>query len=196
MMKAKIVLALLLSAFIGHAQDWHYGLTANANYSGISGKGMKESFTAGWQAGVFVEWRMNEVLGVQPEVLFSWNGYKKADDFMTYYNNYGRAAAAENIKVGYVAVPLLLKYHVNRTFEILLGPQYSVKVYDDENLLKSNASAFKKSELSANVGMQVNLGGVGFYGRYNWGLSDVNDIDDRYRWNSYHVQIGVAVRLH
>ena len=186
---------MLLSAYGARAQNWHYGITANANYSGISGKGMKESFTAGWQAGLFAEWRLNEVLGVQPELLFSWNGYKKVEDFMTYYNNYGRSTAANDVKVGYVAVPLLLRYHISKAVGIMVGPQYSFKVYDDENLLKSDKAAFKNYEVSVNVGMQVNVGGVGLYGRYNWGLSDVNGIDDRYRWNSYHVQVGVAVRL-
>ena len=194
-MKSKIIFALLFSTTLCQAQQWHFGPTAGLNYSGVSGKGMKENFTPGWQAGVFAELQLNDQLGIQPELLFSWNAYKKADDFMTYYNNSGRSSADNDIKLGYVSVPLLLKYHVNKTFSILVGPQYNHKVYEDENLLKSGKAAFKDYEVSANAGVQVNIGTVGLYGRYNWGLSNVNEVDDRYRWNSYHVQVGVALQI-
>ena len=194
-MKYMIALAVFISTTTARAQQWHFGPKLDLQYAGIHGKGMKSSLTPGWQGGAFVEFQWNNHWGVQPEILFNWSQYKKASDFMTYYNNYGRSTASNNIKLAYISVPLLLKYHLNKTFDILAGPQYSYLLYDDEDLLKSNAAAFKNYEISANAGVQVNIGDVGFYARYNQGLTDINNIDDRYKWKSFHIQVGVAIQL-
>lgn len=194
-MKNITVLVALLSASISHAQEWHFGPTLSLQYAGIDGKGMKSTVSPGWQAGAFAEIKWNANWGIQPEVLFTWMQYKKAGDFLTYYNNYGRTNANSTIKLAYISVPLLLKYHVNKTLSFLAGPQYSYLLYDDENLLKSNAAAFKNYELSAAAGAQVNIGSVGFHARYNWGLSNINNIDDRYKWRSNHVQAGISVQI-
>lgn len=190
-----IALAAFITTTTVRAQQWHVGPKLDLQYANISGKGMKSSLTPGWQAGVFAEIQWNATWGVQPELLFTWSQYKKAGDFMTYYNNYGRSAASNNIKLAYISVPVLLKYHLNKTLSFLAGPQYSYLLYDDEDLLKDNAAAFKKYEISANAGVQVNIGDVGFYARYNKGLSNINNIDDRYKWKSNHVQVGVAVQI-
>lgn len=194
-MKYFIVCALLISATVSQAQQWHFGPKLNLQYSGIKGKGIKSSLSPGWQAGAFAEMQWNKQWGLQPELLFSWSRYKKADDFLTYYNNYGRSNASQNISIAYISVPVLLKYHFNNTLSFLAGPEYSYRVFIDENLLKNNADAFKKYELSANAGVQVNIANVGFYARYNMGLSNINDIDDRYDWKSKHIQVGVAVAI-
>jgi hypothetical protein len=88
-----------------------------------------------------------------------------------------------------------VRYNLNKTLSFLAGPQASYLIFEDEDLLKNDRKAFKNYELSANVGVQVNIESVGFYARYNKGLSDINDIDDRYSWKSNHVQVGIAVRI-
>jgi len=191
-----IALAALITTITARAQQWHFGPKLDLQYASASGKGLKSSLTPGWQAGAFAEIQWNATWGVQPEILFTWSQYKKAGDFMTYYNNYGRSSASNNIKLAYISVPLLLKYHLNKTLSFLAGPQYSYLLYEDEDLLKDNAAAFKNYEISANAGVQVNIGDVGFYARYNQGLSNINNIDDRYKWKSNHVQVGVAIQIH
>jgi hypothetical protein len=114
---------------------------------------------------------------------------------MTYYVNSGRSAAGTDIRLAYVSVPVLVRYNMNKVLSLLAGPQYGYLVYEDEDLLKEERKAFKKNEFSANVGAQVNLDKVGFYARYNKGLSNINDVDDRYTWKSSHLQIGIAVRI-
>jgi hypothetical protein len=194
-MKYMIVWVVLICATTVRAQQWHFGPKFDLHYGNIRGKGMKGSFTLGWQAGAFAEMQWNNTWGIQPELLFTWSQYKKADDFMTYYNNYGRSTASNNIRLAYISVPLLLKYHMTKSLHFLAGPQYSYLLYDDENLLKNNAAAFKKYAISAIAGVQVNISQVGFYARYNLGLSNINDIDDRYTWKSDHMQVGVAVKI-
>ena len=195
MMKYSMVCTVLLLTFAANAQSWHFGPKLDANFSAIKGNGIRNKFSAGFQLGGFAEYNFNKHWAVQPELLYSWSNYKKASDFLTYYNNSGRSAAGENIHLASLSVPLLLRYNLNKTLSLLAGPQASYLIYDDEDLLKNDRQAFKKYEVSANVGVQVNIENVGFYARFNKGLTDINDVDDRYDWKSNHVQVGIAVRI-
>jgi hypothetical protein len=195
LMKNLIAVAMLFMTLTANAQSWHFGPKLDANYSSISGNGMKSSFAPGWQIGAFVEKKLNNKWSIQPELLYSWNRYKKSNDFMTYYVNSGRASAGTNINLATISVPVLVRYNLNKTFSLLAGPQYSYIIYDDENLLRTNYDAFKNYEISANAGIQVNIDNVGFYARFNKGLSNINNIDERYKWYSQHVQVGIAVQI-
>lgn len=189
-----VAFALLLTA-AADAQTWHFGPKFDVNYSTIDGNGLKNKYSLGFQVGGFAEYNITKHWAIQPELLYSWSQYKKDGDFLTYYNNYGRTGAVEKINLASVSVPLLLRYNLNKTLSFLAGPQYSYLIYDDEDLLKSDRQAFKNSEISANAGVQVNLDKVGFYARYNKGLSNINDVDERYTWKSSHIQIGMSVRI-
>jgi hypothetical protein len=89
-----------------------------------------------------------------------------------------------------------MKYNLNKYLSLLAGPQYSFMLFDAESLLNDNKGiAFKRYEISANAGLQFSIGSVALYGRYNLGLSNINNIDDRYAWHSRHIQAGVAIRI-
>ena len=189
-----VAFALLLTA-AANAQTWHFGPKFDVNYSAIDGNGLKNKYSLGFQVGGFAEYNITKHWAIQPELLYTWSQYKKDGDFLTYYNNYGRTGAVEKINLASVSVPLLLRYNLNKTLSFLAGPQYSYLIYDNEDLLKNDRQAFKNAEISANAGVQVNLDKVGFYARYNKGLSDINDIDERYTWKSSHIQVGMSVRI-
>lgn len=195
MMKYTLVCTALLFTITANAQKWHFGAKLDANYSTVQGKGIKDKYSAGFQIGGFAEYNINKQWAVQPELLYTWSQYKKASNFSTYYNNYGRSSADENINLAYVSVPILAKYNLNNTISFLAGPQASYLIYADENLLKNDNNAFTNFELSANIGVQVNIEKVGFYARFNKGLTDINNIDERYKWKSSHIQVGIAVRI-
>jgi len=194
-MQCAIICSVFFITVTAKAQSWHFGPKLDVNYSNISGNGIKKSFSPGWQIGGFAEIVLTKSWSIQPELLYTWSRYKKGDDFITYYVNSGRSSAGTNINLASVSVPLLLRYNVNKTLSFLAGPQYSYVVWEDESLLKSDHEAFKNYELSANAGVQVNIQNVGFYARFNKGLSDINDIDERYKWRSNHIQVGVAVKI-
>lgn len=194
-MKFIIVCTALLISIAGKAQTWHFGPKLDVNYSAIKGDGLKSNFSPGWQIGGFAEIKFTSKWSIQPEVIYTWSRYQQASDFMVYYNNYGRSTAAKNINQAYITVPVLARFNLNKTLSFLAGPQFSYLVFDDEDLLKSDDQAFKNYEMSANVGAQVNLGNVGFYARYIKGLSNINNIDERYKWKSNHIQVGIAVAI-
>src|SRR5262245_770258 len=195
MIKYTLVCAALVMSVAVNAQTWHFGPKFDVSYGALKGNGVRNKYSPGFQSGGFVEYNFNKRWALQPELLYSWSHYIKGSDFLTYYNNYGRSAAGEKINLATVSVPLLVRFNLNKTVSFMAGPQYSYLIFDDEDLLKDNRQAFKNSEVSANVGVQVNLSNVGFYARYNKGLSDINDVDERYEWKTNHIQVGIAVRI-
>jgi Outer membrane protein beta-barrel domain len=179
--------------------DWHFGLKADLNLTHIQGNGTASGYTTGFQAGGFAERVLDKTWSLQGELLFTQNNTKRAPlaDFLTYYNTSGNPFSAEDIKLGYISVPVLIKYNVTNAFSFLAGPQYSILLVDAESLLNPprENKAFKTSEFSGNVGAQFNISKVALYGRYNFGLSNINNIDSRYAWHSSHIQLGIAVKI-
>ena len=193
-MKIKLTLAALFLTFIAQAQ-WHYGIKADMNYSTISGNGMSSKWVSGVQIGGFAEWALNKQWSFQPEVLFTQSNVNSAGDFSKYYVDISRDNADKKVKLSNISVPLLVRYNLNKTLSIMAGPQAGFLLFEDDNLLKYDRASFKKFEFSATAGVQANLGAVGMYLRYVRGLSNINDIDDRYKWYSNHLQVGIAVRI-
>ncbi|MEO6315082.1 MAG: porin family protein [Chitinophagaceae bacterium] len=199
-MKFRITCCALFVTILIHAQGtepgWHFGIKTDLNFSTIKGKGMADGYTTGAQFGGFAEKRLSRQWTFQPEVLFTQSNTKKANDFTTYYNTEGNVFASDNIKLGYISVPLMMKYNVNKFIAVMAGPQYSQLLFDAESLVQdSKGVAFKRYEVSANAGLQFTVGNVSLYGRYNLGLSNINAIDDRYKWRSRHLQVGIAIRI-
>jgi hypothetical protein len=190
-----ILAVVLLQAQSSNLPEWHFGVKADLNMTNIYGNGMKSGYTAGGQAGGYAERTFNSTWSIQPEILFTQNNSKKGD-FATYYPANYNPYASDNIKLAALSIPVMLKYNVTKSFSFLAGPQYSFILVDAESLLISgDGKAFKHSEFSANAGAQYNFGRVAIYGRYNQGISNINNIDTRYPWRSSHIQLGVAVRL-
>lgn len=200
-MKYLLTALVVFAAAISHAQSssapqWNYGVKADVNFTHIQGDGMPSGYTSGFQGGIFVERTFNSKWSVQPELLLTQNNTKKGKDFFNFYNTSGNTFAAEDVKLAYISVPVMFKYNINHNFSLLAGPQYSFLIKDAESLLRSgDGKAFKKGEFSGNVGGQFNVGRVAIYGRYNAGFSNINNIDDRYKWHSSHIQAGIAVRI-
>lgn len=195
-MKGRLTIAvLLLSLSLAKAQSFHYGVKADFNFTSVRGTGMDTQFGTGVEGGLFGDWNFSKNWSLQPELLLTQSNTKRSDDFMTYYVNSGKQNGNDAIKLTYLSVPVLVKYDINKWVSVLAGPQYNFMVFDNEDLLIDDKDAFKKGEISGNVGAQLNLSNVSIFGRYNFGLSDINNVDDRYSWHSAHIQVGVAVKI-
>ena len=64
-----------------------------------------------------------------------------------------------------------------------------------ETLLENGQDAFKNGDFALVLGAQLNLSSLKLYGRYNIGLSDINDIGSQDQWKSQQFQLGVGLRL-
>ena len=190
----------MLTTSLLHAQtytkEWHFGVKTDLNFSTINGNGMATGYVTGAQFGGFAEKPLTSKWSIQPELLFTQSNTKKAANFTTYYNTEGNIFASDNIKLGYISVPVMAKYKVNKYLSVLAGPQYSIMLFDAESLVDDNKGmAFKRHEFSANAGLQFTIGMVSLYGRYNQGITNINDIDNRYAWRSRHIQAGIALQI-
>ena len=180
----------------GRVSDtWHYGVKAALNLSGIDGKGMKSSVVSGGELGAFIDFDFSKTWGLQLEGVAAQTNVKRGDDFLTYYNVNGFQFSDEKAKLTYLNVPLLVRYHLSDEWSFVAGPQVGFLLNDNENYLQYDKRAFKTYEISGNLGVEFNISNVALFGRYNMGISNINDIDNRYDWRSHHVQLGVAVRI-
>jgi hypothetical protein len=189
------IAGLLLLAGVSYGQKLHYGLKADLQFTSLNGRGMQGSFNPGYDAGIFLEYNITSKWGIQPEILFSQFNNKKDDDFLTYYVNSGNSSAKSSIKLSYVSIPVLLAYKVNDLFTLNVGPQFNLLVYDNEDLLQKDKAAFKNTDYGVAAGLTLHVSQVRFYGRYTLGLGNINNIDDRYKWHSQQIQVGIGVAI-
>lgn len=176
----------------------HFGLKAGMNFSGLDGEGIQSSLQQGLDAGTFAEVTINKKWEFVPELYYSLHQLKRASDFTTrYYESQGLASADEKIKLHYVSLPLLMRYHVSSVIAVEAGPQYNLLAYEDDNLLKEGKAAFKKSELAVAAGATLTLEKFRIYGRYMMGVSDINNVGSTkgYTWHSKQLQIGIGVLI-
>lgn len=194
-MKFTALMVIVLITTTAQSQIWHYGLKTDINFSGINGNGMQSKWVTNFQGGAFAEYMLNKKWSIQPELLFTQSTVKRGDDFLKYYTTEGRYGSNEKVYLNYISIPVVAKYHINKIVSLHAGPQFSYLVYSNEDLIKSDRDAFKKYEVSFNAGIEASLAPITFYFRYNKGLNNINDIDDRYKWTSQHLQGGIAVRI-
>lgn len=209
-MKHTLTGVFVLLCAMAHAQDpdlnqtkplgqqpntWHYGVKAALNFSGVKGNGMKTSMVAGGELGAFVSYDLSSHWGLQIEGIASQNTVKRGDDFLTYYNVDGFTASDDKAKLTYLNVPLLVRYRLSEDWSLVAGPQAGFLLNDNENFLNYDRRAFKTSEISGLGGVEFNISSVALYARYQFGISNINDVDNRYEWRARHLQIGIAVRI-
>lgn len=195
----KVILAALLFFAIKpgiQAQSVHVGGKAGANLTKIPGMEFKEGYHLGYHLGVFAEIDFNENWGIQPEVLFNQTNTEFSDDFDDVYQNIPlNPFGAEKVKLNYLSIPVLLRVNVGNLLTLHAGPQFSILTSEDQSLIEEGTNAFKKGDISGVAGAQLNFNSLKVYGRYNFGLSDINDLSDGNKWKSNQIQLGVGFRI-
>jgi hypothetical protein len=191
-----ILLVMAISvAITAGAQKINAGLKFGLNMSANTGNGMSSSLQQGVDAGAFAEINLGKKWGIQPEVYFSQRNTRRGDDFTTYYVKDGLSGSDQSVKLSYISIPVLLSYKISSVFSVQAGPQMNFLVFENDNLLKNDRDAFKKTDLGVAGGLTLTLEKFRIYGRYTLGISNTNDVDDRYEWKSRQLQIGVALSI-
>ena len=176
------------------AQTIQLGLTGGLTFNNISGNGMSAKFKSSVYGGGYALLHITSNLSIQPEVLYNSMSVARSN-FTTFYVDNSRADSKENFNVAYVSIPLLINYKLFPKLTINAGPQYNILVSSDENLMY-NKQAFKNYDFGIRGGLQYAASpNISFFGSYYNGLSNVNNIDDRYKWITKQVQIGIDVAL-
>lgn len=184
---------ILLFVSVTNAQTFHAGLKLGATMNKISGQSFKDQFTYGYNAGAYAQVGLGKKWSIQPEVLFNQLSTDTSDSFSDLYKL--SAGKVSNIKLNYLSVPVLLNYKVSKFLSLQAGPQFGILMSQDKNLLENGKQAFKTGDLSMLGGVQVSIGGIRAFGRYQIGLNNINDIDNKDKWRNQAIQLGVGFNL-
>lgn len=188
----KYLLALVLGAGsqLGHAQTVHLGLKAGVNFSRFVGPNTPNDINSrfGVNAGVLADIGFGTHWAIQPEVLYTSKGSKQVG---------GTGATSLQQYLGYLDVPLLLKYKTHHVF-VEAGPQLGV-LFGATSTFESNMGTMETNnkELfhSLDAGYAVGVGvqdtnGLLLGVRYNGGLTDVYVSGYKARNSSFQFYIG------
>lgn len=195
----KITLAVItvLSFGFANAQDVKFGAKAALNVASLTGDVDNVSSLVGFQIGAFAEFKLSDKFAFQPELMYSTQGAKEsASEYIEGYN----VDVDMKSKLGYLNVPLMLKYYAAPKFSLEFGPQVgfllSAKAdvdflmnIDGMDVPGSTTVDIKDQMSSLDFGFNFGLGydftekftaGV----RYNLGLSNIYDDSDASAKNS------------
>jgi hypothetical protein len=156
---------------------------ANQTYKG-NNYTTSPNFKIGVHIGGYVTVMLSEHLGVQPEVLFSTQGYKS-----------GNTTA----KFNYIVIPILARCNINKLISFHAGPQFGVlaSAKSDYGSGTSNIkNSYKGSDLGIAVGGTVDLPmGLNFTLRFIKGLSDIDDTASSTKVRNFNIQLSAGYRL-
>ena len=183
-MKKILVLAVItvLGFTNGTAQEIKFGAKGGINIANIKGDNTSslEPVTA-FNFGVMTEITISQKFSFQPEVLFSGQGYSfKGSD-------------GNLVAINYLNVPIIAKYYLVKGLSLEVGPQIGY-LLSAKNGGTNVKDGFKKVDLAANLGVGYKLeNGLNFGARYNFGLSNINDVSgdsNKFRNSVFQVSIG------
>ena len=190
-MKRIILSALAIIAFssVTLAQGFHLGVKAGANLGKIDGVSFSDEFKLGYQVGGFAEINFSKTFGLQPEVLFSQTNTTVTDEPLS------GLTSGDKIQLNYMNVPVLLRINASKLLTLHVGPQFSILTNNHQTTSDNVKDAFASGDLAMVFGVQFNLGLLQAYGRYNIGLQNINDIDNKEKWQNQQVQFGVGLKI-
>jgi hypothetical protein len=130
---------------IGTAQETRFGVKGGLNYSSIVGdltEGLKFRFSG--HGGIFLEIDFSEKFKLQPELLYSSQGFQFSTDLATIENG-GTGDDNDfrtNVQLNFITVPILGKFALNDKLDVEFGPQFG--------FLLNQVTKFKEVDQEAN----------------------------------------------
>ena len=162
------------------------GAKAGVNINKITGQSYKAGFNYNYLLGGFMQFNFSKTLGLQPEVNFVQSSSQFSDDASEVYDDLFRDGSQRKARLNYLKVPLLLNVNVgpSKRVKLQVGPQIGGLLNQSVDSLKINRDIFKKGDWSAVGGLWIQLPFVNIGGRYEVGLTNLNDIDNSEKWKS------------
>jgi hypothetical protein len=164
------------------------GIKGGLNVSNVGGDDIENNaIRTSIHAGFVTEFIISDHFSVQPELLYSGQGFSKQepDDF-------------SREKLDYLLLPVLAKYYVAKNLSIETGPQvgYLLSAKSRTNDSNESIDELSKVDFSLDLGLGYELkNGVFFQGRYNLGITNVNDGPDssanKYTNSVFQFSVGI-----
>lgn len=181
--------ALSITATI-FAQQAAIGLKAGLNVANLSNSsGYDMGSKLGFNGGLLAHIHLAPSLALQPEAVYSNQGAK-----------YTVNGTEHELNLNYINIPVQLQYMFNNGFRLQTGPQVGFlagvkdKVGDAETGYFTSQD-FKTVDFSWSAGLgYLSPSGLGVDGRYNFGISDVNNVGSNVLKNNVF-QLGLFYML-
>jgi len=169
------------------------GIKAGTNYSNVyseSGDGYVADGKFGFAGGVFVSIPLSQLIGIQPELMFSQKGFKTEGTFFD-----------GKITTNYLDLPIHLQIKPTENISLLAGPQFSYllstkyelngfSTIDEENMDDNN----NRATLGISAGIDFTVQNFLISARGSWDLSKVNKdnstSDMNYKNQLFQVTLG------
>ena len=154
-------------------EELSVGIKAGINYSNVyseSGDGYVADGKVGFAGGVFVSIPLSQLIGIQPELMYSQKGFKTEGTFFD-----------GEITSSYLDLPIHLQIKPTENISILAGPQFSYllstkyelngfSTIDEEELDDNN----NRATLGLSAGVDFTVQNFLISARGSWDLSKVN----------------------
>jgi len=143
-----------------------------------------------------MQFNFSRKFGLQPEVGFVQSSSTQSNDFSDIYDDIALGGdQIKKAKLDYLKIGSMLNYNLGVTQRIKLqfGPQWVMLLQEKVDSLKTSQSIFKNGDFSLAAGIMFQLSFVHFGGRFEQGLTNVNDIDNRDKWTSQAFQIFAGI---
>ena len=166
-----------------------FGLKGGLNVSNFSGEITDNSSRTSIHLGLFSEIIMSDNVSLQPELLYSGQGFSGSS-----------TPGFSRSKYDYITIPVLAKIYLAEKISIEAGPQIGFLVSAKE---KTDADKVTiPNQKTVDVGLTLGLAydfknGVFFQTRYNLGLSNVNagPNENAVKYTNSVVQLSVGFKL-
>jgi hypothetical protein len=189
-----IIAALSFASINAFAQaELAVGIKAGPNFASVNADatpGANYKNRTGFHLGAFTLIKFTKI-GIQPEILFSQQGTKVE------YS--GQPTVESNFS--YINIPIMLKLYTVAGINIQAGPQFGflasakskIEGIDSEQDIKDE---LKGSDISLGLGLGWDLPfGLTIDGRYNLGLSKINDKSTSGDAKNQVIQVSVGYKL-
>lgn len=154
-------------------EELKIGIKAGANYSNVyseSGDDFVADGKVGFAGGIFVSIPLSQLVGIQPELLYSQKGFKTEGTFLD-----------GKLTTNYLDIPVHLQIKPSPNVSLLLGPQLSYllstkyelngfSAIDEENFDDNN----NRVNLGLSAGIDFTVENFLISARGSWDLSEVN----------------------
>ncbi len=165
------------------------GLLGGANYSKFNVKS-STTFSAnhwkfGYNGGIWLNFPVTNGFSFELQGLYSSVGGK-----------YTVGGVDKDQELGYISVPVFMKFGLGKSFAIILGPEFDLLVHGREkNANVDNKGAWKDNDVAAVGGFELfPHAPVSLYARYVYGINNINPSTNPNIKNQ-GVQAGVKIKL-
>lgn len=165
------------------------GIKGGLNVSNVAGDVKNNEIRTSIHIGFLSEFIVSDKFSIQPELLYSGQGYIYSDEYTTQKN-----------KFNYINLPVLAKYYILNNVSVEAGPQVGALIYSRSKTNEGSSKIEDQSivDFSLNVGLGYELkSGVFFQTRYNHGLTNMNNSDSasKTKYTNSVLQFSVGIQF-